>query len=94
MLNALPQHRLLANLCLTKETWEHNLGLHSKELCARDEENRQLNNTSPSLDLLQIWKLWFKFLPCLEISHLPLGKSPHVYEAVTMAVLCPLSEGL
>lgn len=94
MLSVLSQHPLLAYPWLPKEMSEHNLGLCSEELSATDEENRWLSNTSPSLALLQIWKLWFKFLPCLEISHMFLGKSFHVYEAVIMAVLSPLSEGL
>lgn len=94
MLDALSQHPLLANPWLPKEVLEHKLGLCSKDLSTMDEENRWLSNIHPRLALFQIWKLWFKFLPCLEISHVSLGKSLHVYEAVTMAVLSPLSERL
>lgn len=97
-LRALPARRVLgAQDFLSIPFWqihgyqrsEHNLGLRSKELSATDEENRRLSNTSPSLALLQIWKLWFKFLPCLEISHVSLGKSLHVYEAGQWQC-CPL----
>ena len=92
MLDALSQHPLLTNSWLPEEMLERSLGLCSKDLSAMDEENRQLSNKSPTLALLQIWKLWFNFLPCPEISHASLGKSLHVYEAVMMAVLSPLSE--
>lgn len=47
------------------------LSLYSMELSTIGEENRQLNNVSSRL---HIWKLWFKFLPCLEISHVYLSQ--------------------